>query len=175
MQRTEGMLNLPNVLSLSRIGLAVAFVLGSGTTERVALIGAASATDFLDGWIARRRKMTTRWGALLDPITDRAFVFAAVSSYMFRDELTTGQYFTLLARDLMTAIGFLVARSVSWLRPVEFHARMPGKIVTVLQLVTLLAVLLLPRAVAPLVIAVGVLSVVAVVDYTVMLWRNRAR
>ena len=175
MQRAEGMLNLPNVLSLSRIGLAVAFVFGSGTTERVALIGVASATDFLDGWIARRRHMTTRWGALLDPITDRAFVFAAVSSFMFRDELTTAQYFTLLARDLSTAIGFLVARSVSWLRPVEFRARMPGKIVTVLQLFTLLAVLLVPRAVSPLVIAVGVLSAVAVGDYTLMLWRNRAR
>ena len=172
---TSDLLNLPNVLSLSRLGMAVAFVVMSGTVERVALIGAASLSDFLDGFIARRRHLETKWGALLDPVTDRFFVFTALCAYLFGGKLTTAEYFVVISRDLMTAVGFLVARSVSWLRPITFKARMSGKVTTALQLATLLAVLLAPRIVRPLVAAVGVASAVAIVDYTLMLWRNRAR
>jgi len=56
-----------------------------------------------------------------------------------------------------------------------FRARMLGKIVTVLQLIALVAVLLTPQYTTPLVIAIGVLSAAAIVDYTLGLWRERAR
>jgi len=169
------LLNLPDALSLSRIVLAAGFVAVPEAAARVALIGAASATDFLDGWIARRRGVASRWGALIDPLTDRVFVLAAVASFVWRGELTPGQFLTLVSRDLATAVGFAVARSVPWLRRVPFQARPLGKVVTALQLVTLLAVLLAPPAVRPLVLAVGVLSAAAVVDYTLTLWRGRTR
>lgn len=164
---------LPNALSLSRIALAGAFALAPGNLARVLLVIAASVTDFLDGFIARRRHEENRWGALLDPITDRVFVFTAICAYLFRGEITTGQYFVLLSRDLATAVGFLVARVVPSLRRVRFQARLMGKIVTVLQLAVLLAVLLVPRAVPALVFAVGVSAAAAVADYTLALWRGR--
>lgn len=173
--KRDSLLSLPNALSLSRIVLAAGFVAVPEAAARVALIGAASATDFLDGWLARRRGIVSRWGALLDPLTDRIFVFTAVASYVWRGELTAGQLATLVSRDIATGVGFLVARSVPWLRRVHFQARPLGKAVTALQLVTLLAVLLAPPSVRPLVLAVGVLSVAAVVDYTLTLWRGRTR
>ena len=77
--------------------------------------------------------------------------------------------------DVMTATGFVVARFVPSLRGVTFKARWLGKIVTTLQLLVLLAVPFAPRYVRPLVIAVAVLSVAAVVDYALALWRARAR
>ena len=95
--------------------------------------------------------------------------------YLVRGQLTTGQYFTFLMRDIATAVGFLVARVVPWLKPVDFKARMPGKIVTVLQLAALLAVPLAPQYVGPLVVAIGVTAAIAIVDYTLALWRKRAR
>jgi CDP-diacylglycerol--glycerol-3-phosphate 3-phosphatidyltransferase/cardiolipin synthase len=52
---------------------------------------------------------------------------------------------------------------------------MLGKAVTSLQTVALLAALLLPRTVPALVATVGVLGLVAVVDYTLAVWRARAR
>ena len=169
------LLNLPNVISLSRLVLAAGFIVAPGPRERAALIVVAAASDFLDGWLARRSGAATRWGALIDPVADRAFVFTAICVYLFEGSVTTGQYFTFLARDLATATGFLVARAVTWLRPVEFKARMSGKIVTVLQLLMLLAVPLAPSLVRPVVWAVGITSAIAIVDYTLMLWRARAR
>lgn len=166
--------HLPNLISLSRLALAVAFVMAD-TTERVGLIGVAAATDFFDGWVARRANATSRWGALIDPIADRVFVLVAVGTLVFEGTLSTVGYFVLISRDLMTAIGFLVARIVPWLRPVEFKARIAGKIVTTLQLLTLLTLVLSPRSAWPLVVLVGLASAWAVVDYTLALWRARAR
>lgn len=168
-------LSLPNLLSLSRLLLAAVFILAPGVSARAALIVAAAASDVLDGWIARRRHAASAYGALLDPVTDRVFALVAMSVLLFEGALSTGQFLILLARDIATALGFLVARMVSWLRPVQFKARVPGKIVTGLQFVTLLAALLAPRLVNALVVAVAIGAAWAIVDYTFALWRARAR
>jgi phosphatidylglycerophosphate synthase len=81
----------------------------------------------------------------------------------------------MIFRDLMTAVGFLVAKSVSWLRPVEFRARWSGKAVTALQMVTFAAVLKFPQYVTALIWGVGVLSLYSVIDYTLALYRARAK
>jgi phosphatidylglycerophosphate synthase len=139
------------------------------------LVGLAAVTDFLDGWLARRAKWTTRWGALIDPIADRVFVLVAVSTFLFAGALSTTGYFVMISRDIMTAVGFLVARAVPWLRPVEFKARFSGKLVTVLQLLTFVCVLRFPNWVRTSLWAVGLASAVSIVDYTYALWRARAR
>jgi CDP-diacylglycerol--glycerol-3-phosphate 3-phosphatidyltransferase len=171
-RRTLG--RLPNLLSCSRLVLAAGFVATTGAEARVGLIGVAAITDFLDGWLARRVHATSRWGALLDPIADRVFVLTVVGTFLFSGLLSTSAYFILLMRDLATAIGFLVARIIPWLRPVEFKARILGKVVTVLQLFTLAAVLAAPRAVPLLLGGVAMASLLAIADYTLALWRARA-
>lgn len=164
---------LPNLLSFSRLVLAAGFVATAGPVTRASLIGVAAATDFLDGWLARRVHATSRWGALLDPLADRVFVLTVVGTFLFAGLLSTSAYFVLLSRDIATAIGFLVARVIPWLRPVEFKARILGKVVTVLQLFTLAAILVAPTAVPLLLAAVGMTSLLAIADYTLALWRAR--
>ena len=170
----ERLITLPNAVSMSRLLLAAGFVAMREPAARVALLLIASVTDFLDGWLARRRKAVTKTGALIDPIADRLFVFTAVCTFLIEGAISTASYFILISRDLATAIGFLVARSVPRLRSVEFRARWLGKLVTVLQLVTLIAVIIAPAAVPPLVIAVGATSAASIADYTLTLWRERA-
>jgi len=175
MPRTTRLWNVPNVISLSRMGLAVAFVVLHDPLARIVLVAIAAVTDFLDGFIARVANQRSVAGALIDPIADRIFVLAAVSAFLFDGLLTTGQYFIFLSRDLATAIGFIVARIIPWLRPVRFRARLLGKGVTVLQLATLMAVLLFPQATTGLIVAIGLLSAMSILDYTLALWRARAR
>lgn len=166
---------IPNILSFSRLALAAGFVASSATETQVSIIGIAAMTDFLDGWIARRVKATSRWGALLDPIADRFFVLTVVATMLYTGRLSTGGYFVMILRDIATAVGFLVARIVPWLRSVAFKARMSGKVVTVLQLVTLAALLVAPLIAPWLIVLVGVASVLSIADYTFALWRARAR
>ena len=162
---------LPNVLSLSRLLLAVLFV-PAGRDARIVLIGLAGATDFLDGWIARRTHTATRSGALVDPIADRVFVLVAVVTNVLNGGLSVVESLVLLSRDVATALGFVIARVVPRLRAVEFRARWLGKIVTVLQLVTLVAVVYGARQVTPLIIIVAVASALAIADYARAVMRS---
>ena len=164
---------IPNNISLSRLLLAFAFVVIDGDMQRLGLIAAAGATDFLDGWFARKGNNSTVAGALIDPIADRVFVLAAISSFLVEGRLTTGQYFIFLSRDIATAVGFIVARFIPGLTASAFKARVLGKTVTVFQLACLLAVLIEPRWVQPLILIIGALSAVSIVDYTAALERAR--
>lgn len=184
--------NLPNAISMSRVLLAALFI-DARWEQRLLLIALASLSDFLDGWLARRRHIASRWGALIDPLTDRIFVFVAICVYLFQGQIRTWQYAAFLLRDLMTAVGFLVAKAMPSLRMVDFRARWSGKVVTVLQLLVLLMIPLryvAPRVwvkVAPnahwainnqlvidcLFIAVGIAATWSVVDYTLDLKRAR--
>lgn len=166
---------VPNLLSCSRLALAAGFVASDTTPTQVGIIGVAAITDFLDGWLARRVHATSRWGAMLDPIADRFFVLTVVASMLFNGQLGTGAYFILITRDLATAVGFIVARIIPWLRTVPFQARISGKVVTVLQLITLAAILILPDAAPWFLGVVAIASVASIVDYTYALWRARAR
>jgi len=136
---------LPNIISSSRVLLAAGF----------------AATDHVD--------------ARLDPIADRIFALVAVTTFLVMGALSPLGYFVMISRDIATAVGFLVAKSVSWLRPVEFKARLSGKIVTVLQLLAFGALLKAPQFVTPMLWLIGVASAYSIVDYTIALWRARAR
>jgi len=168
------MFTVPNLLSASRFPLAAAFLATEQTPVRVALIGAASLTDVLDGWLARRQQ-TTRLGALLDPIADKKFVLVAISAFLIGGQISALEYFVILLRDFATAIGFIVAYLLSGLDPKNFKARLSGKLVTVLQLATVLALVLHLSALRPLIWLVGAASVWAVIDYTLLLKRQRAQ
>lgn len=168
-------LTLPNLVSTSRVALAIGFVAVDTVPVRLALIGAASLTDFLDGWLARKTRTMSRIGALVDPIADRLFVLGVVISYLIGGQLSWWQATLILFRDVMSVIGWFVARNVSWLRPIPFKARLIGKLVTGAQLLTFLAVLVTPSLVMGLVLLVGMLGVGATIDYTLMLWRERVQ
>ncbi|WP_164012040.1 CDP-alcohol phosphatidyltransferase family protein [Pyxidicoccus trucidator] len=168
-------LALLNTLSLSRLLLAVAFIAISDAVVRAALVALAAFTDFLDGWIARHKGLATRIGALIDPVADRGFMVTAILVCYLDGLIALPEVLLLVVRDIGTAIGFIVARVVPGLRPVELKARLLGKVVTTLQLLALLCVLLFPPAVSPLVALIGVLSLASVVDYSRAVLRARPR
>lgn len=172
--RRSDILTPPNLISLSRLAMAGVFVGVRDADWRLALVLTAMASDVLDGVIARISHSTSRIGALIDPIADRIFMLVAFVAVTVDGLISPWQLGLLMLRDVMTVIGWFVARNVSWLRNITFQARWPGKGVTVLQFVTLLAALQAPRLVAGLALACGILAAVATADYTLMLWVNRA-
>ncbi|MBI4314231.1 MAG: CDP-diacylglycerol--glycerol-3-phosphate 3-phosphatidyltransferase [Candidatus Omnitrophica bacterium] len=81
-------MKLPNILTVSRIGLAFLFMLalfshtGYGRFWALILFLLASLTDGLDGFLARRWNQTSAFGALMDPIADKVLVLAAFLSFV---------------------------------------------------------------------------------------------
>ena len=78
------MLNLPNILTLIRLGLIPVFVvLFYWPTDMSSFYAAivfviAALTDLLDGYLARKLQKTTKFGAFLDPVADKIIVCTAL-------------------------------------------------------------------------------------------------
>src|SRR5688572_3660157 len=80
-------MNLPNKLTIGRLGLTVVFVLlftlksvqlANAVTYALIIFIVASITDYLDGEIARRRNLVTNFGKLMDPLADKILMTAAL-------------------------------------------------------------------------------------------------
>lgn len=166
---------VPNALSASRLPLAAAFVLFDSTAFRAAVLTAVALSDALDGWIARHAGQMSGTGALLDALFDKLFALVALGTFVIERRLGLGGFFILIARDLYIGVGYLISRLADLRVPVR--ARAGGKGVTVLQILTLFLLLFAPGWVGPAVVAAGVVSAYAIVDYTWAGWpalRNEA-
>jgi len=160
----KGVFSLPNLISATRIPLAAAFIAFESRSARVGIAAAAGLSDLLDGEIARRTGTITSLGEILDPITDRAFVLGALSTFVASGELGWEELLALLGRDIYTTGAFVTTAAIG--RPLSIRSRPSGKIVTALQVATIMALLLRPGWVRGLVAMTGLASAAAIVDYT---------
>jgi len=152
-----------NVVSFSRLPLAVAFAANPGVAVRLAVLAAAAATDLLDGWLARRLG-PSRLGALLDPVSDKIFMLTAFAMLLLSGALGPFEVAGVLLRDVLTPVGYLaslVARRPFRVPP----ARVGGKAVTVGQTLTLFAWLLDSSLLKPLAWATAAMALYAIADY----------
>lgn len=165
-RRPEGegrVLSYPNAITVLRLPLAVAFLLAEGPLTRAIIVAAGGASDWLDGWLARRLRQRSGFGELVDPIADKVFLFTVLATFHLEGTLALWELLLLLVRDLSTVLGWMIAKLLS-LR-VRFRSRPAGKATTVLQVVTALLLVVRPSLADPLVWATGLVGAVAVVDY----------
>ncbi|MEU5720421.1 CDP-diacylglycerol--glycerol-3-phosphate 3-phosphatidyltransferase [Micromonospora sp. NPDC047738] len=135
------LLNAANVLTAVRLVLVPVFaasVVASDFTDagwRMAaclIFVVASATDLVDGWIARRFALVTSLGKVADPIADKALTGAALVLLSWYDRLPWWVTVVILVRELgITALRFWVIR-----RGVIAASR-GGKIKTALQILAI--------------------------------------
>jgi CDP-diacylglycerol--glycerol-3-phosphate 3-phosphatidyltransferase len=130
-------LNLSNVLSLSRAGFALAF-LGENPSIRFFAILLAMISDFLDGYIARKQRMTTSFGAALDPIMDKFFVFFAGGIFFMEKKLNAVELGAILSRDVSICLFGLFLGLVRGWKGYECKALWWGKLTTIVQFAVLI-------------------------------------
>jgi cardiolipin synthase len=134
---SDRILTIPNLLSLVRLALIplfVGFLVTKHDPEALATLLAASVTDFLDGFLARRLNQVSRLGQLLDPMVDRLCIVAAALGLAFREILPWWLVLVVLARDvaLLVVAGVLAAHNV----PIVPVSKV-GKLATALLLAAL--------------------------------------
>ncbi len=125
--------NLPNILTLSRIAaipLLVALVAlhtAAGDLAACTVFGLAGLTDFLDGHIARSRKIASNLGRMLDPIADKLLVGATLMLLAAHARLPFGGLYpaiVILCREILVSglreylaglsVGLPVTRLAKW-------------------------------------------------------------
>lgn len=145
--------NLPNSISLGRILMVpvlMVFILGGIPAGDIVALGVfvvAAASDWLDGYVARRRGQTSTLGAFLDPLADKLLITAALISLVGSAEhnLSAWVAMVVIAREL--AVTGL--RMVAAARNVVIAASRWGKIKTGSQMVTVAALIVEPRWLKP--------------------------
>ncbi len=101
-------LNIPNVLTLFRMSLVpvITVLIYFGYTRCALIIYiVACATDLLDGYIARRHKLVTQVGMLLDPLADKLLYIFIVISFTVTKVLSWYILAFILAKELLMICG----------------------------------------------------------------------
>jgi CDP-diacylglycerol---glycerol-3-phosphate 3-phosphatidyltransferase len=114
-------LNLPNALTVLRLLLVPVFawlLLREGGADSASRVWAsvvfvvASATDFVDGELARRQDRVTTFGKVADPIADKALTGMALIGLSWLDELPWWVTAVILVREIgVTLLRFAVIRA----------------------------------------------------------------
>jgi CDP-diacylglycerol---glycerol-3-phosphate 3-phosphatidyltransferase len=143
--------NLPNKLTVSRFGLTVVFLWAMFSSfkfnDTLALVFfcLAGVTDFLDGRIARSRKLITNFGILMDPLADKimtcsafiAFVESTSMNPVAPVRVTAWMVVVIVARELaITGLRLLAAS-----KNIVLAAERFGKHKTISQIVCIIALL----------------------------------
>src|SRR6476646_11881568 len=138
-------MNLPNKLTISRFILTIAFLvvmfaqLPFHETIALVLFSAAGISDYLDGRIARERKLITNFGILMDPLADKILVCSAFIAFVGLHYISAWMVVLIVARELaITGLRLLAAS-----KQVVLAAEGYGKHKTISQIVTIASVLTL--------------------------------
>jgi CDP-diacylglycerol--glycerol-3-phosphate 3-phosphatidyltransferase len=136
--------NLPNILTVSRIVLTFIIIHLVHVDTLAAKIAAftlfliASLTDWLDGYLARKMKLISPWGQLMDPIADKILIFGVFLAFVDLDLVPAWIVLIMLSREVVvTGIRFYEAS-----RGKVIAARQSGKHKTVIQFVCIVVILL---------------------------------
>jgi CDP-diacylglycerol--glycerol-3-phosphate 3-phosphatidyltransferase len=138
-------MNLPNKLTISRFILTVAFLAVMFSQVRyhetiaLTLFVAGGITDFLDGQIARRQKLITNFGILMDPLADKIMVCSAFIAFVGLKWIAAWMVVIIVARELaITGLRLLAAS-----KNVVLGAEGYGKHKTISQIVAIISILVL--------------------------------
>ena len=171
---SPGRARIPNALTILRLILAAAFFVllgwrpggplvepaqdrGGILLGAAALFIVAALTDALDGYLARRWNVVSRFGRVMDPFADKvlvlgAFVFLAAPAFQVHLDMDGAvrrlqisgvhawMVVVILARELLVTS----LRGAYEARGVDFSASASGKLKMILQSVTIPLVLVLP-------------------------------
>ena len=139
----DGSMNLPNRLTISRFILTIAFLAAMFSQVRyhetiaLVLFIAGGITDILDGEIARRRKLITNFGILMDPLADKIMVCSAFIAFVGLHWIPAWMVVIVVARELaITGLRLLAAS-----KNVVLAAEGYGKHKTISQIVAIIAIL----------------------------------
>ncbi len=168
---SSAIVTVPNLLSFLRILLIPVFVVlivdHDTTTAGLVLFGVVMATDWVDGWVARRTGQVSELGKILDPTADRLAIAAGLIALVIRGVFPLWAALLILIRDVaILIVGVFLLAS----KRLRLDVRFIGKIATFTLMAAIPAIawanLDLPLA-AGVLVAGWIAYVTGIVEYYV--------
>lgn len=138
---------LPNLITISRIGMAPVLILLLKEQEYAASLAVfviAGVSDGLDGFIAKRFHYESRLGSILDPLADKILLLSSYVMLMMLNHLPFWLMLTVAFRDLLIVGGYLVYTSM--IGPVQMRPSWLSKLNTFMQIALVIVILALQAA-----------------------------
>ena len=156
------MRRIPNILSLLRIIVALAFPF-LPVAMQPASIAFALFTEFFDGFLARRFKWESTVGQILDPVADKLFALTVCTTFLIERRLLFWQFMLISIRDAVVTIGFFCLilffgeiTKISCFKPNVF-----GKLSTAFQYFVFSAIVIYGMAAEWIIFVAGLFSILA--------------
>lgn len=175
-------MNLPNLVTTIRVLLIPVFVLvfvkdSPARSLLAALVFLLAAlTDFIDGYLARRRGQTTLAGTLFDPVADKLLVISALILLVDYNRVPAWMAVIIITRE----VAVTGLRAMAILKGIVIPAERLGKVKLVVQIIAIL-LLILDRQIVPFALhAIGLaglgvamaLSLISAAQYSLTFWRT---
>ena len=164
-------LNLPNVLTLLRILLVPVLVVAllsettNGDLLAAIVFALASATDAMDGYLARARNAITNFGKLMDPIADKLLIIGSLVALVSLNRLAAWVAMVIIARELTVTVTRMQASQ----QGLVIASNWWGKAKTITQAATIFCLIAIgeptPAWVESMVYGMVAITIVSGVDY----------
>lgn len=126
-------MNLPNKLTVLRMVLVpvvMALILGGHSIAAFVLFAAASITDFLDGYIARKYNLVSSFGKIMDPLADKLLTFGALICFVQTGLVSVWAPMIIISREFFVTCMRVVAAAngkviaASWWGKIKTNVQM---------------------------------------------------
>ena len=137
-------MNLPNILTISRIVLAIVLIFlleessPMGNILAVIVFAIAATTDFYDGHLAKSRGVVSNFGKIMDPIADKILLLSAFGVLAHIGMVAWWMFIVIAIREILVTASRLVAMRQGQV----LAAERAGKIKTVMQIVAVSFILI---------------------------------
>ncbi len=135
-KKRENIWNVPNVLTMLRAALIPVFLVLYYTSQRylaLAVFLLASATDLLDGYIARKYNLVTNFGKLMDPLADKLMVVSVLLVQTFSGILPPEAVIIVILKEMIMVLGGVYMLK----KGIVVHSEIVGKAAQFLFIVAL--------------------------------------
>jgi cardiolipin synthase (CMP-forming) len=135
LEESGGRMTIPNIITIFRlvlIPIVIVMILQKEWGLAFALFAIAGISDGLDGWIARRFDMRSEFGAVIDPLADKALLVSIFITLAVVDKIPAWLAVIVVSRDVAIVMAFMV----SWVmaRPMAVKPLFVSKANTAVQI-----------------------------------------
>ncbi len=161
--------SLADFITLLRLPLAALIIVFLDSWWKYVFFGLAVLSDGLDGFIAKKMHLQSKWGASLDGIVDKIFAFSVFLALFWSLALPFYYLFFIFAREIFYLIIICIILATDYKKVIkieELQSRILGKIVTLLQFILLIFLFSgMTESIQMSVYIIFIFSIFAVVDY----------
>jgi cardiolipin synthase len=131
-----GLANWLTIFRILLIPVVVSLLVYRRPGWALAVFALAASTDLLDGWVARRRGLSTRLGAFLDPMADKLLLTASFATLTYLKSIPFWITAVVVTRDVLLVLGALLVHMLG--TKIYPRPTLAGKLAAFFQVLTVL-------------------------------------